>query len=94
MNPRFEGRIKEFDPFITNVEDQGTTEKEMLESEAGCYTTIVEKILEGAMILKRYLFGRRSAQCILNTNERILKIKYNSLLEKLSICFISMTMVF
>ena len=44
MNPGSEKRIEELVPLTTNVEHQGVTQEEVLQSKARCHPTKVEEI--------------------------------------------------
>lgn len=44
VNPGSEERIEELVPLATNVEHQGVTEEEVLQSKARCHPTKVEEI--------------------------------------------------
>lgn len=42
VDPGFELRVEELLPLIAHVEHQGAAQEEMLEAEAGCYTSEVK----------------------------------------------------
>lgn len=59
VDPRLQCRVKEFRPLVSDMVDQRLAEEEMLETKAGRYATVVEEVLEAAMVLQGNFLGRR-----------------------------------
>ena len=65
MHPGFQGWIKEFYPFVTDVEYERFAQEEMLEAEASGNASVIEQVLVSTVVFKANFFSRRCTEGIL-----------------------------